>query len=232
MMYTRRAVIEDYTGTWCGWCPRVSYGLELVKAESDNVAIVAVHAGDEMSNSYGNQLIGTFNPGGSYPTARINRDAEWAYPEPNNIGQVTSLAQGNMNSGISIISARKDRNLSFMVNAGFGTNLSGAKLVVLLLENGLRYDQENYTDYYGGADVLNNFVHDHVLRYAFTNPLGDAIPGGESVTGNTYRMKYDYTIPQNIITQPLLTEIVAMVVDSNNKVINVAFVNAGENSEF
>ncbi|WP_460217951.1 Omp28-related outer membrane protein [Psychroserpens sp. MEBiC05023] len=228
----KRALIEDYTGTWCGWCPRVSYGIELVKEASSKVAVVAVHAGDEMSNSYGNTLIATFNPGGSYPTAIIGRDAEWTYPEPNNVNQVTSGAQGTVSTGVAISTALKGNNLSFMVSASFGQNLSGAKLVVLLLENGLQYDQDNYTDYYGGVDVLENFTHDHVLRYAFTSPLGDAIPGGEMTAGNTYRMKMDYTIPTNVVTNASQAEIVAMVVGADNKLINVNMVKAGEKADF
>lgn len=230
--FTKRALIEDYTGTWCGWCPRVVYGLELVKEQSDKVAIVAVHAGDQMSNTTGNALIQAFNPSGSYPTAMINRDVEWNFPEPNNVGQATSLAQGFTSTGVSIVTARKDRNMSLLVSAGFGENLSGAKLVILLLENRLFYDQENYTDYYGGLDVLPNFVHDHVLRHAFTAPLGDVIPSGDLVSGNTFRTKIDYTMPSNIISNPSQAEVVAMIVGANNKIINVNMVKVGNISDF
>nr|WP_321231849.1 Omp28-related outer membrane protein [uncultured Psychroserpens sp.] len=228
-MYDKRALIEDYTGTWCGWCPRVSYGIELVKEASNKVAVVAVHSGDAMATSYGNTLIGTFNPGGSYPTAIVNRSAEWTYPEPNNVNQVTSGAQGMISTGVAITTAMKGNNLSFMVSAGFGQDLTGAKLVVLLLENGLTADQENYTDYYGGVDVLEDFVHDHVLRYAFTSPLGDAVT---ATAGNTYRMKMDYTIPTNVVSIAANAELVAMVVNSNNELINVNMVRAGEKADF
>ena len=227
--FDKRALIEDYTGTWCGWCPRVSYGIELVQEASNKVAVVAVHSGDVMQTTYGNTLIGTFNPGGSYPTAIVNRTSEWTYPEPNNVNQVTSGAQGSISTGVAINTAIKGSNLSFVVSAGFGQNLTGAKLVVLLLENGLTYDQENYTDYYGGVDVLEDFVHDHVLRYAFTNPLGDAI---SATAGDTYRMKMDYTIPSNIISNSAKAEIVAMVVGSNNELINVNMVKVGEKADF
>ena len=67
-----------------------------------------------------------------FPTAYVNRGSEWTYPEPNNVSQVTSLAQGTMPSGISINSAIKDNNLSFVVSAGFAQNTTGAKLVVFL----------------------------------------------------------------------------------------------------
>lgn len=227
MTYNKKALIEDYTGTWCGWCPRVSYGIELVQAASDDVAVVAVHGGDQMSNTYGNTLIGAFNPAGSYPTAMVNRSVEWTYPEPSNVNQITSAATGTASTGISIVTATKDNTLSFMVNAGFGENISGSKLVVLLLENGLVYNQENYTTYYGGVDVINGFVHDHVLRYAFTNVLGDAISG---TANSTHRQYYNYTVPSNYNAGSL--EIVAMVVGSNNQVINVNKVRAGENADF
>ncbi len=230
--FTKKALIEDYTGTWCGWCPRVSYGIEQVEAATENAVVVAVHAGDVMSTSYGNQLIGTYNPSGSYPTAIINRTSEWNYPEPSNVAQVTNLATGTLGTGVAINSAVKGSNLSFIVSAGFAENMPGTKLVVLLLEDGLTYDQDNYTDYYNGVDVLEDFVHDNVLRYSFTSVLGDAIPGGETVANNTYHAKYDYEIPANIFENAANVEIVAMLVSSNNQLINVNSINVGSFADF
>ena len=230
--FTQRALIEDYTGTWCGWCPRVSYGIEQVEAATDNAVIVAVHAGDEMSTSYGNQLIGQYNPSGSYPTAIVNRTTEWTYPEPDNVSQITNAAQGTTNTGIAINSAIKANNISVVVSSGFSQNVSGAKLVIMLLEDGLVYDQVNYTSYYGGGAEIANFVHDNVLRYSFTNVLGDAVPGGEAVANNTYHVKYDFTIPSGIVSNPNNLEIVAMIVNSSNQMINVNTAELGVEAAF
>ncbi|MDE5876036.1 MAG: hypothetical protein K2H47_00795 [Muribaculaceae bacterium] len=47
--FVHRMVCEEYTGTWCGWCPRGMVGLELMKEEYPNRFIpIAVHGGDPM----------------------------------------------------------------------------------------------------------------------------------------------------------------------------------------
>ncbi len=227
--YAQKALIEDYTGDWCGYCTRVSHAIDLVLDASDKVVVVATHVfnGDPLQNNYGVQLANAFNVSG-LPSAFINRAQEWAFPEPNNVAQVTNQATGNTNNGISIVSATKDNKLQFMVNAGFAQNQSGAKLVVLLLENGILLDQTNYyPEYYGGDDPIEDFMHNHVLRHSFTNVLGDAIPG---TANSTYRQYFDYNVPSNF--NPQLLEIVAMIVDSNNEVLNVNKVRAGDNIAF
>ncbi|MCB0445523.1 MAG: Omp28-related outer membrane protein, partial [Gelidibacter sp.] len=214
--FTKKAVIEDYTGTWCGWCPRVAYGIELVEDQTSDVVVVAAHItgspADPFQNTYSVQLANAFNVN-SFPTAYINRTAEWTYPEPNNVSQVTSTAGSSTTSGVAINSLVKGNNLSVVVSAGFAQNTTGAKLVVYILEDGLIYDQHNYTDYYGGLDVLTNFRHNNVLRYSFTNILGDAIPANETVANNVYNVKYDFTIPSGLVNVPNNIKIAVMLVD-------------------
>ena len=229
--FTRKALIEDFTGTWCGWCPRVSQGIELCMDVSDNVVAVGVHIGDFMENTYGSQIANAFNVN-SFPTAYVNRSAVWAYPENSNVNQVTSQATGTTQNGIAINSAIKGRDMSFIVSAGFGQNVNGARLVVLLLENGISANQSNYTSFYGAVDPIPNFVHDHVLRYAFTSVMGDAVPAGQSSSGNSFRLKYDYNIPTNLVVNADSVEIVAMLLDSNGEIINVNVAKAGEFTDF
>ena len=82
-------------------------------------------------------------------------------------------------------------------------------------------NQANYTSFYGGVDPIQNFVHDHVLRYSFTSVMGDAIPASQTSAGNSYRLKYDYSLPTNVIANPNQVEIVAMILDSNGDLLNV-----------
>lgn len=47
--FMRRVVCEEYTGTWCGWCPRGIVGLELMKEKHPSRFIaVSVHGGDAL----------------------------------------------------------------------------------------------------------------------------------------------------------------------------------------
>lgn len=232
--YNRRSLVEDYTGDWCGYCTRVAVAIEMVQDASDDVVIVATHVfnNDPFENQFGVQMANNAGVTG-LPTAIVNRQADWEFPETNNIAQVTNLAEGTIGSGIAINSTVKGNSLSFMVSVGFGETVNGAKLVVFLLENGLVADQANYyPQYYGGQDPVPGFVHDHVLRYSFTNVLGDVIPSGEAVANNTYRMKTDFSIPAGTIANANNLEIVAMLVNSNNQVINVNKVSANSHAQF
>ncbi len=229
--FTKKGVIEDYTGTWCGWCPRVSYAIELVEDTSDKVFAIAAHSGDAMQNTFSSQLVSQFNPGGLYPTAILNRDAEWISPEPNNVNQATGFATGSSNVGLSVNSILRGDDMKIYVSAGFTQNMSGTKLVVMILEDGIIASQENYTSYYGDVDVISNFVHNHVLRHSLTNVLGDVIPAGEQVADNNYELFYDIDVPATV-QNGVSTGIIALVVSSDNKVINAQYAKINVDADF
>ncbi len=65
-------VVEEFTGTWCGWCPiGIVYMDKLAKEYGDKVVPVAVHDGDEMTiDAYEDVLALLAN---SYPSASVNR---------------------------------------------------------------------------------------------------------------------------------------------------------------
>ena len=56
-----RVALEDYTGTWCGYCPNVSHAIEEIRLITDDISVVAIHYGDEMTISPGIDLINEFN---------------------------------------------------------------------------------------------------------------------------------------------------------------------------
>lgn len=49
----RMPVIEENTGTWCGWCPRGIVGMDMLrKTYGENVALIGIHSGMD-SKAYG-----------------------------------------------------------------------------------------------------------------------------------------------------------------------------------
>lgn len=47
--FRRRVVCEEYSGTWCGWCPRGIVGLEKMKEKyPEQFIAISVHGGDEL----------------------------------------------------------------------------------------------------------------------------------------------------------------------------------------
>ena len=212
--YTQKPLVEDYTGAWCGWCPRIAHSIELVEAETDNAIPVAIHNGDSMTYEFESQLRSYFGVD-VFPTAKVNR-IDWRYPEYDNTAQVTALAENGSDVGLAISSTRTGNGLSINVSAKFSlTHTEPLKLVVCLLEDGLHETQTNYTSFYGGNSTIPNMEHNHVLRKIYTNLLGDAIPSTDTGMGDTYTRNFSVTIPavsQGTASDKL--QLVAYIVDA------------------
>jgi hypothetical protein len=230
-VFQKTVTIFDATGTWCGWCPRVSYAIELVDQQTDHAFFVAAHSGDNMQNSYSSTLVNQINPGGSYPTAVLNGTTEWTYPEPSNVAQATNLATGTTSYGLSVNSMVVGNNLQVYVSAAFAQSLPGAKLAVYVLEDGIVASQANYTSYYGGVDPLSDFQHNHTLRHSITNVLGDAIPGANTGAGQKYTQIYDIPIPANVSDSSKIS-VIAMIVSNTFQIEATNGGHAGEDKDF
>jgi len=50
--FQKRVLIEDFTGTWCGYCPRVSYGIDRVMEQTTKAVPVAIHQQSSGSDPY------------------------------------------------------------------------------------------------------------------------------------------------------------------------------------
>lgn len=234
--FKKNVLIEDYTGTWCGYCPRVAYGIELVEGQTNQVVVVASHLSsttpDPYQNSLSLSLANSFGVSG-LPTAKLDRTMDWDYPEPNNVNQVISYTATDADAGIALNPVMNGNNLDVNVQVNFGGDFSSAntKLVVYLLEDGLVYNQTNYTSYYGGASTIVGFIHDNVLRAGFTAALGNNIPANESVAGNIYSTSVSMSLPSSISNTNNL-KVVAMVVTDGNQAINSRVADFGEDQSF
>lgn len=72
----QRVVMEEYTGTWCGWCPRGTVGIEKLRADyGDEFIAISIHTkqNDPMEIMAYSDITSTIY---SYPVARLNRDRE------------------------------------------------------------------------------------------------------------------------------------------------------------
>lgn len=234
--YRKRVLVEDYTGTWCGWCPRVAEGMKLVGDISEDIVFVAIHrapVGTADPYNYTNaesleQLINT--PG--YPKGFINRINQWEFPEPFNIDQVLAYTQGsNPRLGLALNSSVSNNKINVDVKVGFAKDFQNLKLVVQVLENGLVWPQVNYTEYYDGLNPVENYVHDYTLRTTLTDILGDEIPNAETRLDNNWVKSIAYDIP-DFIEDVSQVDIVAFVVDESGEVVNVRKSSLGENQEF
>src|SRR5690606_28240512 len=117
----RKVVIEDYTGTWCGFCPALIVAIDALKASTEHVAIVSIH---KTASSYPDpldfpkilDLQEEFGVGDGFPKAQINRTEAW----PARSGPEFVIAD----TGI-LAMAGSETNVSIAINSQLiGSNLT------------------------------------------------------------------------------------------------------------
>lgn len=242
--FKKNVLIEDFTGTWCGWCARVAHAIELIDGQTDDAIAVGIHRGslsqiaiDYDPYNYDSSvledlLVNNFGFNTGYPKAGLNRTTLWNNPEPDNLEQVLTLTQGaNPKLGLSMNSNLSGNTISLDVNVKFSNDFNGLKLVVYVVENGLVHYQKNYTSYYNSVNPIPDFVHNHVLRDCKTDILGDAISNSETFSGNTYSRNFSFDVPSNVENVNEI-EFVAFIVNGNGATLNVRKAHLNDNQDF
>ena len=120
--FIKRVLIEDYTGTWCGNCPRVAHAIELAKEQSDKIVSVAIHRassnpadGSYDPYNFDSSTLESYLGMSGYPKALLNRVTRWQPLEQNNIPQVINLTQGeNPKLGLAINSEVTNTTINLM----------------------------------------------------------------------------------------------------------------------
>lgn len=190
--FKHRVLIEDFTGAWCGWCPRVSHSIENLEASNnDDIVAVALHNGDRLRFSpyEGNLSDNLWTKFGipsnqrGYPFAVLNRSVEWEAKSGNemNKNQVISLVKNSSPIGIKINSSLKETEGKVTVNFKFNESYSNLKYVVYIVQDGIVLSQSNYTSNYGGKEKISDFIHNSVAK-ATNNILGTQITNSASGT--------------------------------------------------
>ena len=218
--HSTKILLSDFTGTWCGYCPVAGAAIHNAKAASSQVIPVAFHIGDAMENTDASAVDSHFGIS-QYPTVLLNgAAATWSYPNLPFSQLETALAVPQP-LGLAIQSTVNGTSLDITVKVHHTlVRATDLKLAVYLLEDGIVASQSNYV-YDNHPDPWTDYVHDDVLRKAYTAPLGDAIPASGVVAGAEYVKTFtSVAIPGSVVDNQQL-KIVAYVANANNEVINV-----------
>ena len=233
--FTQKILLEDYTGTWCGHCPRVGINLATyVNNGHPNAIIVANHGPSSDPYTFSNHVAirNAFNVTG-YPTVWIDRNSVWN----ENTSQLDAAFTGRRAPlGLAFETSINGSNINVKTKVKFDVTTSvNLKLVVYLVEDGKVYPQTNY-GYFGLPDPINDYVHDGILRSNSTDIFGDNIPATSQVKGSIYEKSFTINTTGYDINK---CRVVAFVVQGPNNqnrrekaVLNVQAVKAGENKNF
>lgn len=244
--YTQKVLFEDYTGTWCGYCPRMNTIVHYLTEYSDRIIPVAIHtqgapqdpwlfehATEMQSSAY-------YNTGGA-PAGQINRthhfnDFPTEYACPNNPAiyypQLDEFLDNNAPLGLAINSTLSGNSLDITVKVGFATNnVPDARLVVYLIEDGVYYQQANYFsgstlvtcdpefDYVNMPNPIpaSNYEQKHILLKSYTDIYGDPIPQNQISDGAVWNWNQTVSLPSNVTNSQNLT-LVAFVLGNGSQI--------------
>lgn len=232
----RSVVIEEGTGTWCGWCPRGIIAMEYMYDNTDlfpNFIGIAVHNNDPMTvNEYDAGAAFTGFPGSNVNRtllgAEVAKDS-WVSYYNENIDVVTPAdieAEGEYDFA--------SRELTVNVTSHFYTNMSDSdiRLAVVLVEDGVSgtgngWGQSNY--YAGGASgpmggfeskpqTVTDISYDRVGRALLGgyNGVEESVPSSIN-DGDSSSYEFTYTVPSSIKQNNM--SMVAMVLDNETGAI-------------
>jgi hypothetical protein len=216
---SRAIVIEEGTGTWCGWCPRGAVAMEYMYATypGDQFIGIAVHNGDPMTVSAydaGTALSG-------FPGCNVNRSLKGA-----SVSQATfeQYYQDRLNDvspmSVNLTPSASGSSISLEMTSTFYTNMNNAnmRMGVIIIEDSVtgtssQYDQVNYyssqsqnIDLFDLAGnnwknmpnpvLASNMVYDHVGLALLGGYAGQAnsIPT-TIIDGQTVNYTFNYTVP-------------------------------------
>jgi thiol-disulfide isomerase/thioredoxin len=173
--YTKKTVLEEFTGEWCGWCPEGAEQMELnIAANPGKVVGIAVHDGDPMEIPSYNSWITTLTansgfPGGSVDRADATGRGSWT-------GQITAELAKEAQSGIAMVTKRNGDMVDIKVFVGYKAGISAAtRLTVAVIENDVPQSAGGQSNYSSTVVVDANWKHSHVLRGLVTANEGDPI---------------------------------------------------------
>lgn len=231
LYFRHKVLIEDFTGTWCGWCTRIIYAIEQVQAQTQNAIAVGIHNDDPFDFPGRMPLENYLQVEGAYPFATINRKTIWKHPQHQNVNQPIGLILTESPIGIKINSALGATSGTVDVSFSFKEDIDDdLKYVIYVVENGLIADQINYnTDLYNGVLTLVGFTHDHVLRGVHGNILGNNL-GQAATAGSEVKL---LSLAVNYSSEDMnKLQVIAFIINAQGKVLNVQIADANTEKDY
>lgn len=172
----RRMVVEEGTGTWCGWCVRGIVGMrEMVAKYPDRFIGIAVHSGDEFqAATYINYLTQTRGIAG-FPGCIINRDGKVYDPNLNAMNTYMSSMPQYADAEVTVrgMLDGNDIDAEAIITPSVDMDNANYRVVFVVTEDELTAVQSNYYAG-GGSGVMGGFEK---LSDKVAVPLADVARG-------------------------------------------------------
>ena len=252
----RTVLIEEYTGTKCGYCPdghRISDSL--VAVHHGVIYNMNIHAGSFAPgyNTTVGTLLNNYFYVSSYPAGVVSRElvrtgtstyayaisrGSWGY-----VAEQISANKSYVNVAAKTTIDETTRELTCNVQAYFtgnSTAYNGKNYIhIAVLQDSVWGPQSNGKYFYPAmwSDALGKYCHNHMLRELILGVDGENM-GGIS-QGSTYQKTFTYTIPSQISSEDVVIPHLSVLVfvtegepsvstDINNNRVRVIYVTKSE----
>lgn len=208
--FTRKVLIEQFTGAACGWCPSGAERIATAVSGNSNIVWIKYHAGfgtdflsndiaDAMTIFYGSNL---FAPAVMFDRTHLSS----SNPAPvMSVGQVSEIRQ-YIAAAKSVATTCKvyapdisynpaTRHLSGTASGRFGDNSynDSTRLIVFIIEDSIIGQQ---SDYVNGNQA--NYAHMGTVREALTDMWGIPVTV-DAENDNSFSYTIDYTLPADYV---------------------------------
>ncbi len=230
--YTRKVLIEDFTGHKCVNCPEAHQVVDELQDEfGDDVVAIAIHAGSfaEPSSSghytadyrtaVGNELNNTFDVR-FYPSGTINRKENATVYGSNTWKQeVRSIMGQEAIASIEVAPVYEEGTLLLGadVDVTFSEVPEGqVNVCVFVTESGIISAQKNNNESVGDVPDILDYEHKHMLRGSMNGTWGEPVSSEAIEVENTYTKNYTgFSIEDN--WNPANMSIVAFIYDQTTQ---------------
>ena len=243
----RRVVVEEYTGMWCGYCPKGIVVIEhLAKTYPDDFIGIAVHGGRSYEPLLCRAYIKTANKEAKgYPTIRMNRKKGiYDYKGDNDLADEKNYGT-EADVDVSAVWDAKKNDISVTCMTTFRINKPEAPYAIafVLTEDGMKnasWAQANYISgnrsYAGISEELDWFVNAPSYIYGLENNhvaitaagVDKGIEGSitapiEADKPQTYRHVFSNIAQYRVVQDKSKMHVCALLINTKNgEIVNAA----------
>jgi Outer membrane protein Omp28 len=245
--FTRKILLEEHSGTWCGWCPLAKETSEKLTANTRVIA-VEIHYNDEMTAEKEKIFTPLKNKYGypAWPSGMVNRrksivgttyiigESDWTANVDDFLKTEKTMA------GIAIESSLNGNELTVFSHVKIQKAIDESYgLGMYLVEDKIAgYPQANYAsrdirfqryDAYSKPSMIEDFLHRNVARDAIAPLIGGLdIPVAATKNGKVFRKLFKTTLPSSIKVKENCHLVVFLMNQKTNEIINVQEVEIGK----
>lgn len=193
--FYHRSLVMDFTGTWCGFCPRMQRGMHMLSEEyPDKINMVAMHDANSTLSFNGTTSLASLYKVSSFPNVIFDgrcKISNGGYKEDNYNSLLSAYKESVAGlptvSATGLSSTLSGENLQVYADV-YVKKAGSYKITLFLLEDGIVAAQ---ADNDNGAS--NDYIHDHVARMALTSFTGDEFKA--SSDNSTVSFSYSASLP-------------------------------------